>query len=70
MLLNNADARRCSYFELGLPMIFAALSLTLDVFHALIDLSFPVVYAIVGVPGSQKGDSFRENNGSCFDWSF
>ena len=22
MLRNNADARRCSYFELGLPVIF------------------------------------------------
>ena len=43
-------------------LIFAAPSLTLEVFHALIDLSFPVVYAIVGVPGSQKGYKFRANN--------
>ena len=44
-------------------LIFAAPSLTLEVFHALIDLSFPVDYAIVGVPGSQKGYKFRANNG-------
>ena len=23
MLRNNADARRCSYFELGLPVVYA-----------------------------------------------
>ena len=33
MLRNNADARRCSYFELGLPVIFPDVIFQTDVFH-------------------------------------
>ena len=49
-------------------LIFAALSLTLilEVFNALIQLIFSVVYATitatVGVSGSQRGDNFRAND--------
>ena len=28
MLRNNADARRCSYFELGLPLIWQIIKLS------------------------------------------
>ena len=43
---------------------FAALSLKLilEVFNALIELIFSVVYATVGVSGSQRGDNFRAND--------
>ena len=43
---------------------FAALSLTLRLSNALIELIFSVVYATinVGVSGGQRGDNFRAND--------